>query len=91
MLDQQGTGAEASARRASVYESGDQIIAETSGVDRQLGGALFGGATWDLAPDGKRVAVLAPVESEESPKQEYEVVFLMNFFDELRRRLPTGK
>jgi hypothetical protein len=31
------------------------------------------------------------VESEESPKQEYEVVFHMNFFDELRRRLPTGK
>jgi hypothetical protein len=43
---------------------------------------------WDLAPDGKRVLVLAPVESAEAPKQEHEVVFLENFFDELRRRVP---
>ena len=46
---------------------------------------------WDLAPDGKRVVVIAPVESAEAPKQEHEVVFLENFFDELRRRAPAGK
>ena len=46
---------------------------------------------WDLAPDGKRVAVLTPVESADAPKQEHEVVFLQNFFDELRRRVPLGK
>jgi hypothetical protein len=27
----------------------------------------------------------------EAPKQDYEVVFLQNFFDELRRRVLTGK
>ena len=27
----------------------------------------------------------------EPPKQEHEVVFLLNFFDELRRRVPAGK
>ena len=47
--------------------------------------------TWDLAPDGKRVAVLTPVESAEPPKQEHEVVFLENFFDYLRRSVPVGK
>jgi hypothetical protein len=46
---------------------------------------------FDLAPDGKRMLVLTPVESAEPPKQEHEVVFLFNFFDELRRRVPAGK
>ena len=53
--------------------------------------AKLGGTGWDLAPDGKRVLVLTPVESAEVPKQEHEVVFLENFFDELRRRAPAGK
>jgi Tol biopolymer transport system component len=47
------------------------------------------GLFWDLAPDGKRALTL--VESAEAPKQEHEVVFLENFFDELRRRVPAGK
>ena len=53
--------------------------------------AKLGGTEWDLAPDSKRVAVLTPVESAETPKQDHEVVFLQNFFDELRRRVPAGK
>jgi hypothetical protein len=31
------------------------------------------------------------VESVEAPKQEHEVVFLENFFDGRRRRVPVGK
>ena len=46
---------------------------------------------WDLAPDGKRVVLLAPVESSDGGKQEHVVVLLQNFFDELRRRVPLGK
>jgi hypothetical protein len=46
---------------------------------------------WDLAPDGKRVLELAPMESAEAPKPEHEVVFLENFLDELRRKVPVGK
>jgi hypothetical protein len=46
---------------------------------------------YDLAPAGKRFAVFpelkAPVEEEES----VHVTFLLNFFDELRRRAPVGK
>ena len=49
------------------------------------------GGQWDLAPDGKRLAVLTPVEAPEAPKADHQVVFLENFFDELRRRAPLGK
>ena len=35
--------------------------------------------------------VLTPVESAEAPKQEHEIVMLLNFFDELRRKVPVGK
>jgi hypothetical protein len=43
----------------------------------------------DLAPDGKSVIVETLVDSA-GPMQEHEV-FLENFFDELRRRVPlTG-
>ena len=45
----------------------------------------------DLAPDGKRMLVVRPVEPAEPPKPEHEVAFLINFFDELRRRAPAGK
>jgi hypothetical protein len=53
--------------------------------------AKRGGTQWDLAPDGKRIAVLTPAEAAEAPKQEHEVVMLLNFFDELRRRAPARK
>jgi hypothetical protein len=43
---------------------------------------------WDLAPDGKRVMVITPVEYLEAPKQDHEVVVLEDFFDELRRKVP---
>jgi hypothetical protein len=36
------------------------------------------------------VVVLTPVESAEAPTQDHEVVFLLNFFDDLRRRVPVG-
>ncbi|HEV3330737.1 MAG TPA: hypothetical protein VG096_07140 [Bryobacteraceae bacterium] len=45
---------------------------------------------YDLAPDGKRVAVLTPVESAEAPKQEHEIVMLQNTTLRLRRRSPDA-
>jgi Tol biopolymer transport system component len=82
-----------------VYQSGDQIMAasytvkgDTFVADKpRVWIAKIGGTQWDLAPDGKRVVVLTPVETAEAPRQEHEVVFLLNFFDELRRRVPLGK
>jgi serine/threonine-protein kinase len=53
--------------------------------DRQL--FYAGTSNLDLAPDGKRFAVLQMQEaSQASPR----VVFLLNFFDELRRRIPSS-
>jgi hypothetical protein len=49
---------------------------------------------WDLSPDAKRV-VSTPVQSpdgtESAPRQDHEIVMLLNFFDELRRKVPVGK
>jgi hypothetical protein len=65
---------------------GDTFVAEKPRVwIAKLGGTLF-----DVAPDGRRVAVLAPVASADASKPEHEVVLLLNFFDELRRRAPVS-
>ena len=45
----------------------------------------------DLAPDGKRIAVLMPADTPESQQSENHVIFLENFFDELRRRVPVDE
>ena len=70
---------------ASYSVKGDSFVAEKPRVwiEKLPGSDLI------LTPDGKRVAVLAPVESTEAPKAEHEVVLLENFFDELRRRVPV--
>jgi Tol biopolymer transport system component len=47
-----------------------------------------GTKNYDLAPDGKRFAVLEPPEAEQEP--ETHVNLLLNFFDEVRRRAPAG-
>jgi serine/threonine-protein kinase len=44
---------------------------------------------YDLAPDGKRIVALMPVETAEGQKAQNQVIFLGNFFDEVRRRTAT--
>jgi hypothetical protein len=44
----------------------------------------------DVSPDGKRV-VMFPRPTEEQSQGSVHVTFLLNFFDEVRRRVPTGK
>ena len=46
--------------------------------------------SYDLAPDGKRLAALMPVETPEEQQAQNHVIFLENFFDELRRKVPLG-
>jgi Tol biopolymer transport system component len=43
---------------------------------------------YDLAPDGKRFAVLLPAEGPEPTTVRSHVTLVMNFFEELRRRAP---
>jgi hypothetical protein len=44
----------------------------------------------DLAPDGKRIVAVMPAEGGEGQQSRNHVVFLENFFGELRRRAPAG-
>jgi serine/threonine protein kinase len=83
--------------RELIYREGDRLMAVSYSVNgdsfipekpRVWIDKLGGIADFDLAPDGKRVAVIAPVAATETPKPEHEVVLLLNFFDELRRRVP---
>ncbi len=46
---------------------------------------------YDLAPDGRRIAALMPAEGADAHQPRNHVVFLMNFFDEVRRRVGQGK
>jgi hypothetical protein len=55
--------------------------------DRQL--FYAGSPHLDLAPDGKRFAVLALPETPPGEKGSVHVTMLLNFFDELRRRIPA--
>jgi len=87
--------------RELIYQAGDQLMTVSYSVkgdtfvaekprvwiDKLGTGARL---AWDLAPDGKRVVVLTPVGTPEAPKADHEVTFLLNFFDELRRRAPVG-
>jgi serine/threonine-protein kinase len=45
----------------------------------------------DLAPDGKRFAVFLRPEAQIEEKRTVHVTFLLNFFDDVRRRLPGGR
>jgi serine/threonine-protein kinase len=45
---------------------------------------------FDVSPDGKRV-VMFPRPTAEQSQGSLHVTFLLNFFDEVRRRVPTGK
>ena len=82
-----------------MYQSGDQIMAAsyTAKGDAFVAEkprvwiANLGGTDWDLSPDGKLVAVVTPEGTDEGPKQDHEIVMLLNFADELRRKVPVGK
>ena len=43
----------------------------------------------DLTPNGKRALRPAPPRTKEAPAAQNHIVFLMNFFNELRRKVPV--
>jgi hypothetical protein len=63
---------------------GETFVADKPRVWR----ANVSGTDLDLSPDGKRLAVVVPVQAAAAPKTDHEVVFLENFLDELRRKVP---
>ena len=72
-------------------------------TDKQIGTIpggtldLRGGASgisrlFDLTPDGRRIIAWVPEEQPKEAKVDLHVTMLLNWFDELRRRLPpSGK
>jgi serine/threonine protein kinase/Tol biopolymer transport system component len=80
---------------AAYAVKGDSFVVDKPRVwsEKQLGGGglLNAARNVDLAPDGKRIIALMPVEAAEAQKAQNQVIFLENFFDEVRRRVPIGK
>ncbi len=76
---------------AAYTVKGDSFVADKPRVwsEKQIGGAATFSRNADLAPDGKRIVALMPVETAEDQKAQNQVIFLENFFDEVRRRTAT--
>jgi len=49
------------------------------------------GTNFDVSPDGTRIAALLPFDAPGDHQLNNEIKVLLNFFDELRRRVPQGK
>jgi serine/threonine-protein kinase len=74
------------------YEvNGDSFVPEKPRVwaTRVAGLVADGTRRFDVAPDGKRLVVLVPVEPERAIKVDHDVGFVLNFLDELSRRVPV--
>ena len=56
-------------------------------LEKQLADAQLTGINYDIAPDGKRIVALMPVETPEAKQSRSQVVFLENFVDELKRKV----
>jgi len=79
---------------ATYAAKGDSFVPDKTRMwsDRPLANlGVVGVSNYDLAPDGKRIAALMPVETPEAQQTQNHVIFLMNFADELQRKVPTGK
>jgi Tol biopolymer transport system component len=75
---------------ASYTVKGDSFVVDKPRVWSEKRLANVGiTANYDLAPDGKRIAALMPVATAEDQKAQSHVIFLENFFDEVRRRTAT--
>jgi serine/threonine-protein kinase len=57
--------------------------------DLKPGNIMITPEGYDLAPDGKQLVAMVAVDANEKPPTH--LTFLLNFFDELRRRAPEGR
>jgi serine/threonine-protein kinase len=73
--------------------SGHSFVPDKPRVWSEKRTASFGiiTPTADLAPDAKSIAAIMSSERPEDQQARNHVIFLENFFDELRRRAPVGK
>ncbi len=59
--------------------------------EKPLTQTLANGSNYNLDPDGKRIVVFSPDKAPETQQAQNHVIFLENFFDEVRRRVRAGK
>ena len=88
--------------RELLYRSGDKMMAVEIATQPSFSAgkprALFGGRyeptpatapNYDVSPDGQRFLMIKPSEQEAGPATQINVV--LNWFEELKRRVPPGK
>jgi hypothetical protein len=73
--------------------TGDSFAADKPRVwsAQKLGGGVNTVRNFDLAPDGRRLVALMPVETADAQQAQRRVTFLLNFFDDVRRKVPVGQ
>ena len=77
---------------ADYTAEGDSFIQDQPRVWSEIRLANLGlFKNFDIAPDGKHIVALLSPEGGEAQQSRRHVIFLMNFFDELRRRLPPNR
>ena len=75
---------------AACIVKGDSFSSQKPRVwsEKRFTTAFIAHPTFDIAPDGKRAAVIMPADlTDEEKARSHQIVFLQNFFDELRRRV----
>jgi len=77
---------------ATYAAKADSLVPDKPRVwsDKRLADLALAG-NYDLAPDGKSIAALMPAETPEGQQAQNHVIFLLNFADELRRKVPARK
>jgi hypothetical protein len=77
---------------ASYTTKGDSFVPDKPRLwsERRLADTSFF-QNLDISPDSKRFLVLMPAEAPGQQRANNQVIFLLNFFDEIRRRVPDGK
>jgi serine/threonine-protein kinase len=78
---------------AAYTVKGDSFVADKPRVwsEKRIANSGPAGTNYDVAPDGKRIVALMPADAPEAQQALNHVIFLENFFDELRRRVPAAK
>jgi Tol biopolymer transport system component len=78
---------------ATYTVNGDSFVADRPRLwsEKKLGGVVNNVRNVDLAPDGKRIVALMPVDTAVAQQSQKHLIFLENFADELRRKVPVGK
>ena len=77
---------------AGYIVQGDSFVADKPRLwsEKVLSNLVNVSRNVDLAPDGKRIVAVMPVEGPDSRQSQNHVIFLENFFDELRRKVPLN-